>query len=311
MARAFLRRKFKQSRCQRPIGRRFGEATRMRWSVNWKCISGTSYFGMWQPAQPSVRNRACTDGLVCGRRRTGTRVARQAVAIVRRCPSHEWLVRVVAGDARQAIVRSLPAAAALQPKRLRPERSQPTLVRQAHVPECRVTGTAEIHRVRGRQRRGVQDRAACFFRATALRGLTMCASRTMTGLAGHARREARQIEAFARRGGGGVAPETAARFGFVHGPRHGFGQIARAGQRAIRGESEPPDRVVVAHSRLVKPPVEVEEERLPDVARANRPGERRGTRRAAAADRIGDAVPVFLDRVGVVAQLELQALARR
>ena len=61
-----------------------------------------------------------------------------------------------------------------------------------------------------------------------------------------------------------MAPETAARFGFVNGPRHGFGQIARAGQRAVRGESEPPDRVVVAHSRLVKPPVEVEEKRLPD-----------------------------------------------
>ena len=92
----------------------------------------------------SCRNLARFAGMRRGRRGAGCDVAAETPHVVRNRLSHEWLVRIVTGHAGESRVVRGPAAAALEPVRLRAKRRDPALVGQLHIPERRVTRSTEV-----------------------------------------------------------------------------------------------------------------------------------------------------------------------
>lgn len=79
----------------------------MQWSVNFAWTAGISYFGMWQDAQslfPTVHPAIC----VAEGRTPSIGATLKALFIIGSSVAHQWLVRIMTGDARNPCITLLP-----------------------------------------------------------------------------------------------------------------------------------------------------------------------------------------------------------
>ena len=184
-------------------------------------------------------------------------------------------MRIVTGDAGDPRVFRIPAAAGRQPIRLRSHRRYAFFVCERHVPERGVTSAAEIHGVRRRELRRVQDRPFAFAHLPLPDRRDVLPARTVARFAGDPRGQCRRVEdAFGDRRRR-VAAEAAANLLSADAPGGRLVEIAWRVEPAAGREIEPADRVVIADPRLVDRAVALEQKGLTDLADTERPGKRR------------------------------------
>src|SRR5271168_724453 len=183
-------------------------------------------------------------------------VALQTCAVVRGAVGLELLVRIMTRDAGEPRVALAPTFALFQAIGLRAGGGWARTARELHIPEGGVACTAKIHRVRGLELRGIENRRGSSIRYTGkLRGLLyrdVFGPWTVTSLAVYARRESGFVELPFEGRAGGVACETFHDFSRAHLAVHGFFFILGRSERATRREIQRLERCEVSDASFIK-----------------------------------------------------------